>query len=73
MTGDRVLGSVLLCAGAGVIVLALTASSAAEAEAQAAAERKAQIEACIAHGGIPVPIAGVVASQGIGCAQPIGH
>lgn len=34
--------------------------------------RKADIAKCKAEGGIPVVVAGVLASEGIGCAQPLG-
>jgi hypothetical protein len=35
-------------------------------------ERADQIAQCEAAGGVPVVIAGVVLSRGIGCAQPLG-
>ena len=59
-----------------LLVLAMAALFIASAHGQtltsASAERKAQIEACEAHGGIPVVIAGILNSRGIGCAQPLG-
>jgi hypothetical protein len=38
----------------------------------AAADRAQAIKDCEANGGIPVVIAGVLSSRGIGCAQPLG-
>lgn len=35
-------------------------------------DRKAEIAACRERGGLPVILAGVLASDGIGCAQPLG-
>lgn len=35
-------------------------------------ERKAEIAACRERGGLPVVLAGVLASDGIGCATPLG-
>lgn len=36
------------------------------------ADRKQAIEDCERHGGIPVVIAGILSSRGIGCAAPLG-
>lgn len=35
-------------------------------------QRAGDIAACRCEGGIPVPVAGILASEGIGCAQPLG-
>lgn len=83
MRGGRVLAVVL-----GLVFLAVALASAvgqAQRELQTlergqppvlseqwGRDRKAEIEQCKAAGGIPVVIAGVVASEGIGCAQPLG-
>jgi hypothetical protein len=60
---------VLACVAGAVLIGAL---SAAAQKPDGAAERRQAIADCEANGGIPVPIAGILASRGIGCAQPMG-
>ena len=59
-----------------LIVLAMAtlfiASAYGQSQTDRAADRKVAIEECEAAGGIPVVIAGILNSRGIGCAQPIG-
>lgn len=59
-----------------LLVLALAtfciASASGQSKGDTAAERKAQIEECEGHGGIPVVVAGILNSRGIACAQPLG-
>lgn len=59
-----------------LIVLALAAlfivSASGQTKVDVAAERKAAIDECEAHGGIPVVVAGILNSRGIACAQPLG-
>ncbi len=56
-----------------IIAAALSAQSKTKLPAMTDNERRTAIEECIKAGGIPVPIAGVISSQGIGCAQPLGN
>ena len=60
-----------------LIVLAIAAlfiaSASGQTQVSVSAERKAAIEACEAHGGIPVVVAGILNSRGIACAQPLGY
>ena len=55
-----------------IAALFITSSVFGQSQVNVAAERKAAIEACEAEGGIPVVIAGILNSRGIGCAQPLG-
>lgn len=61
----------ILGVGAGVAIVTQfgTARPASRAWSD---ERRAEIAACREAGGLPVVLAGVLASDGIGCAQPIG-